>query len=152
MEVSLHIENGDLLEKIFRKAPTIAAKEYGHALEKVAIKVTSDAIKAAPVGKYAGGGSLRQSIQYRPHGGNGFKVMVNSSYGVFVDQGTRPHVIVPRRKKMLAFQKDGRWIFAKRVNHPGTKAQPFFTNAVEGSESYANTQLKKAMDNIIDKL
>ena len=40
---------------------------------------------------------------------------------------TKPHVILPRRKKALAFQMAGKSVFAKRVNHPGSvfPARPY---------------------------
>lgn len=52
--------------------------------------------------------------------------------------GTRPHVIVPRNAPMLVFysQKMGKVVYAKRVNHPGTKPNRFLTDnlhlALEG--------------------
>jgi len=62
----------------------------------------------------------------------------NVGYAGFVEFGTRPHVIVPRNRKALRFAASaaGRRltgsprvgaavVFAKRVMHPGTKAQPF---------------------------
>jgi HK97 gp10 family phage protein len=40
---------------------------------------------------------------------------------------TRPHVIEPRAGGVLAFQIGGKTVFARRVNHPGSKipARPF---------------------------
>lgn len=60
-----------------------------------------------------------------------------ASYAAFVELGTRPHTIVPRRAKALRFAVGGNAtlsgrprsgssvIFTKRVRHPGTRAQPF---------------------------
>ncbi len=51
-------------------------------------------------------------------------------YARYVQEGTRPHIIVPRTARVLA-SKDGGGkgatytFFGKRVNHPGTKANPF---------------------------
>lgn len=152
MQVTMTIENADALLATFRRAPGIASKEFLASLEKVAAKVVSEAQHASPVGKYPGGGNLRQSIRYTRYGATGFVVWVNAQYGVYVDQGTKPHLILPRRKPFLAFQKDGRWIFTKRVNHPGTRAQPFFTNAVKTGETYANTELAAAMDRVLSQI
>lgn len=62
-------------------------------------------------------------------------------YAQVVELGSRPHVIVPRRRKALAWGKSRRlsgsaragsdMIFAKRVNHPGTRAQPYLKPAAE---------------------
>jgi hypothetical protein len=48
----------------------------------------------------------------------------------FVLDGTRPHVIRPRRAKALRFDMGGRTVFAKRVNHPGTKPNNFMAEAL----------------------
>ena len=45
--------------------------------------------------------------------------------------GTKPHVILPKNKPYLMFKtKDGKWVRTKRVNHPGTPANPFVRPAV----------------------
>lgn len=158
MEIKLTLHNGKELLKTFQRAPAIAAKEYKTSLQRIAVNVVSLAQKNAPVNKGQGGGkqgyggNLRQSIRYFPYGATGYVVRVGAEYGVFVDQGTRPHVILPKRKPFLAFQKDGRWIFTKRVNHPGTKPTFFFTNAVKDTESYANQEMDRAMDRVIKQL
>lgn len=43
----------------------------------------------------------------------------------FVDGGTAPHRIEPKRAGRLRFQEGGRTIFARKVNHPGARAQPY---------------------------
>ncbi|MBT2490649.1 hypothetical protein J7E96_19440 [Streptomyces sp. ISL-96] len=48
----------------------------------------------------------------------------------FVLDGTRPHVIRPRRAKALRFDMGGRMVFAKKVNHPGTRANNFLEAAL----------------------
>ena len=151
MVLSITLENADKLLATFAKAPAIAMEEYGKSLLAIALKVVSEAQHNSPVGKYMGGGNLRQSIKYRPYG-TGYVVWVNAQYGVFVDQGTKPHVILPRIKKVLAFQKDGRWIFAKRVNHPGTKATYFFTKAVEAGQTFGNAEMTSAMERVLNRI
>lgn len=61
-------------------------------------------------------------------------------YALFVHEGTRPHVIKPKKGKFLAFRwpgapknmgrlPDGR-VLARVVHHPGTKPNRFLTNAL----------------------
>ena len=78
------------------------------------------------------------------------ETIASASYAAYVERGTKPHVIRPRNRKALRFpassgdarlsgspRSGGRVRFAKRVNHPGTKAQPFMVpgaqKAVEGA-------------------
>lgn len=45
-----------------------------------------------------------------------------SSHAEFVFKGTKPHIITPKNAKVLYFPTSaGEWVFAKKVNHPGTK-------------------------------
>ncbi len=58
------------------------------------------------------------------------KVTGNAVAG-YQEYGTKPHVILPKNKPYLVFKtKDGRIIRTKKVNHPGTKPQPFIRPAV----------------------
>lgn len=45
----------------------------------------------------------------------------------FTDEGTEPHVIRPRTKKVLRFRYRGRIVFAKVVNHPGNRGTHWFS-------------------------
>lgn len=54
-----------------------------------------------------------------------------SRYVLAHHDGARPHVIRPRRKRALKFQAGGRTVFAKKVNHPGNRANPFLLRAAQ---------------------
>lgn len=48
----------------------------------------------------------------------------------FVLDGTRPHIIRPRRARALRFEAGGRVVFSKLVHHPGTRPNDFFARAL----------------------
>ncbi|MGW2951490.1 hypothetical protein [Streptomyces eurythermus] len=48
----------------------------------------------------------------------------------FVLDGTRPHIIRPRRAKALRFEVDGRVVYSAIVRHPGTRANNFMAEAL----------------------
>ncbi|MFF5968281.1 hypothetical protein ACFY64_32065 [Streptomyces collinus] len=48
----------------------------------------------------------------------------------FVLDGTRPHIIRPRRARALRFEVDGRVVYSAIVRHPGTRANPFLQRAL----------------------
>ncbi|OMB79285.1 hypothetical protein A5743_14390 [Mycolicibacterium conceptionense] len=56
-------------------------------------------------------------------------VHAKADYALYVHEGTRPHVIRPKRAQALRFQIGGRTVFARLVRHPGTRARPFLRNA-----------------------
>lgn len=68
-------------------------------------------------------------------------------YAKFVHYGTKPHIIKVKKAKALANKKSG-LVFGKKVNHPGTKANPYLKNAFENyirSEGF--TRAKSALAN-----
>jgi hypothetical protein len=48
-------------------------------------------------------------------------------YAQIVSSGSRPHIIRPRFAKVLRFVIAGRVIYTRRVNHPGTRPDPYLT-------------------------
>jgi hypothetical protein len=82
-----------------------------------------------------------------------------SGAAIFLERGTKPHVIRPRNGRALAWPANasgrrlsgrartnsGRMIFAGSVNHPGTKPQPFLLpGAVKAVRDLGVTPLVKA--------
>ena len=65
------------------------------------------------------------------------RVGPTAPYAVFVEYGTRPHVIFPVNASCLAFMAGGRMVFAAYVSHPGTKPQPFVRYAAEEAQRRA---------------
>lgn len=77
------------------------------------------------------------------------EVKATANYAGYVEHGTRPHTITPNARKALrwaasgaavrltgrptkaAQRAGGAYVFAKRVNHPGTKAHPFLLPGAE---------------------
>lgn len=70
------------------------------------------------------------------------ETIAGASYAAYVERGTRAHVIRPKRARALRWaagnptlsgrpRAGGNVRFAKRVNHPGTRAQPFMVPGAE---------------------
>lgn len=92
-------------------------------------------------------GRLRASIRVERRSFFGLRqrwtVGSDVEYAPMVNDGTRPHIIRPRRAKALRFKVGGRTVFAKVVHHPGTRARPFLDRAladVARSRGYSITQ------------
>jgi hypothetical protein len=79
-------------------------------------------------------GRLRSSIRVERRSFLGFRsrwtIGSDVEYADMVHDGTRPHIIRPRRAKALRFRAGGRVVFAKVVRHPGTRARPFLDRAL----------------------
>ena len=73
-------------------------------------------------------GRLRRSIRVKNNTQR--KTTIAAHYTAsFIDAGTIAHPIRPRKAGRLAWQDGGRTIFARKVNHPGSRARPFRARA-----------------------
>ena len=103
---------------------------------RVALLVGAEAKRLAPVrkgGVGTPGGRLRASVTHEiAKSGNLVVARVGSNvdYLLPVHEGSRPHIIVPKSKKALKWNKRGRARFARRVRHPGNKPNPFLRDAL----------------------
>lgn len=88
-------------------------------------------------------GGLRNSIRGFVNGGFGGvsgagamsgRVVASAPYAKFVEDGTTPHLILPRRKQFLRFQVNGIVRFSRGVFHPGTSPRPFMQQARDRAE------------------
>lgn len=141
--ISIKLKNADKILQAFKQAPQQASKGIQKAVEQTVLLVNKTAKRTAP----SNTAELRKSIRSSVNGMSG-SVEVGISYAVAVHEGTRPHIIVPKNKKALANKRTGQ-MFGKRVNHPGTKAQPFLREAVEMSEAQINNYFLDAIKGII---
>lgn len=88
-------------------------------------------------------GFLRESIDSRetPFG---FTVFPRAEYAKFVDQGTAAHIILPKTAKALRWYNIlGAPIFAKKVEHPGTKPTFFVRRTVEAAKDRIHSLLEE---------
>jgi phage gpG-like protein len=75
-------------------------------------------------------GRLKKSLSVRlAPSARGIEATVGSSvsYALMHHEGTKPHVIMPTRRKALKFVYGGRTTYAASVHHPGTRQNPYLT-------------------------
>lgn len=79
-------------------------------------------------------GKLAQSTYFRIRGttyeqqleiAQPARTAAGAYYGYFVREGTKAHIIQARKGKALRFEIGGEVVYARRVRHPGTKANPY---------------------------
>lgn len=101
---------------------------------EVSPAVLTEIRRRSPVSPTENGGRLRDSISVSRRGrAGGIEARFTSSvsYAKFVQDGTEPHVIEPRQALALHWTKNGSSVFASRVNHPGTRPNPFVRQAIQ---------------------
>jgi hypothetical protein len=74
-------------------------------------------------------------------------VSEHSGYGLFVDRGAGPHII--RGLPLLAFEKEGKTIFAHFVRHPGYSGAHFVSKTLAQSESEIDSMIKDELNSLL---
>lgn len=76
-------------------------------------------------------GRLRSSVAWRRSGRWRWSIGTDVSYARPVEDGSRPHIIRPRNKKVLRFRIGNRTIFAREVHHPGFAGHHYMRNTLD---------------------
>lgn len=103
-------------------------------LPGVALARTAESVEEFVEGqaaKHSKKGALVASIYLR-RVGESYEIghdAQRAPHALFVHWGTRPHKIEPKNKKALRWAGGGVFFFAKRINHPGNKADPWMVRA-----------------------
>jgi hypothetical protein len=71
-------------------------------------------------------------------------------YGKFLEDGTAPHEIVATNKKALAFMMGGKQVFAKFVQHPGTRAYHFMRDSLAEFTPEIQAQLQQTINQVLE--
>ena len=75
-------------------------------------------------------GRLRGSI-HKKVGRLEAEIGPSAPYAIYIEYGTRPHIIRPVRARALRFEVNGEVVFTRLIRHPGTKPQRFIRETVE---------------------
>lgn len=79
----------------------------------------------------AGHGSIPDGIEVGPIRDKSIKVLSTNKHTILVHNGSRRHKIRPRRTGgWLRFEVGGRMVYAREVNHPGYRGDPFMSRAL----------------------
>lgn len=106
----------------------------GRELDRLSQLVLDEARRLVPVRKGTLLASIRRDSGVGPLGP--YRDITAGVPGLtdylgYVIDGTPPHVIYPSRRKYLRFISGGQVRFARKVNHPGTRPDPFLTRALD---------------------
>lgn len=77
-------------------------------------------------------------------GGTSVQALAPDPLSTFITQGTKAHEIVPVNARALHWSGPAGEIFAMHVNHPGTKPNPFHTEAAQAALDAARRDMGNA--------
>jgi hypothetical protein len=123
-----------------------------HLTNSTILKLSQVAYDEAQIGaaRHNKTGALVQSLFNRavPGGREVGHDTRRAPQALWVNLGTRPHVIMPKNKKALRWASGGRFFFAGKVNHPGYRGDAYIiraaTLAVQQFSRILDDQLKMA--------
>ncbi len=136
MPISLKVTGLDNLQKgLSQDFRPIIARGY----KKVAEVIWRAAVAEAPkkTGKLAGG------LGKTPSGEFGWRIYESHKQGIFIREGTVPHLILPRKARALAWPGLPRPV--TRVNHPGIRNKNLYP---ERAVSRSAGEVEKTLEGI----
>jgi len=98
--------------------------EFEDQLEQTINQAQAEASRRVPVDT----GALRDDISI-DRGDRWAEIWNTLHYAPHVNFGTDAHTITPNEAEALRFEVDGREVFAAKVEHPGTPATYYMTDA-----------------------
>ena len=126
MILNVKIEGLDAIRSQFARLGKAPAQALAVTAEKVEDYIQSQ------LGRHAKTGALERSLGKKRIPG-GWEVGHDSRvapYARFVHDGTRPHLILPNKKKALRWPVNGSFRFSKKgVKHPGTEPDKWMERA-----------------------
>lgn len=148
MDMNIQFDAAAVLRAV-EHSPVVVADEMRHALLESCRLVQQGAREKHRF--RARTGMLERSIKYQVNEGKCEGVIQIDStiapYGNYVHTGTRPHIIVPKNKHSLRWAGSGnRFIFSKKVRHPGTAPDEFLYQAAENSRLEINAIFARHID------
>ena len=118
------------------KVITRDVQEYARTHHKY--KTHTSNLEGATEKYFEGSGTCTRGIVYLDTN--------KAPYAPYVHNGTAAHIIVPRRKKSLRWASNGRFVFARRVSHPGYAGDDFLYRAYKAYRPKAVKILKAYID------
>lgn len=147
--ISIQVKGLDTLQNLADKYPAVAESEVNLAINRSLLRVLGNEKQQAPFGV---SGLLRDNWQIQMGRFTG-RLYSLAKYAADVQYGTAPHFVSAQELLPWA-QKKGvnAWAVAKSIAKKGTKANPFFTRAVDASEAGIASEFETAIKNIVAKL
>lgn len=121
MSVEVKLEQGRLA-RFLRARGSIAERRLARRTSR-----------AADIARDLAPGSMGQYIDWHIRSGSrGLEGVITCDHPAvhYVINGTRPHLVKPRRAKALRFEVGGEVVFAAYARHPGTRPNPFLQQAL----------------------
>lgn len=126
--ITVNVADIEETQAVFAK---LVPRSQSSAIAKLA-KAVHDDVETA-IGRHTKTGAMLQSLRWIKRDGEHviYNDLQRAPHSAFVHWGTKPHVIKPNKRTALRWPSGGRYIFARFINHPGYKGDPYFVEAAD---------------------
>ncbi|MDI9829683.1 hypothetical protein [Streptomyces sp. KAU_LT] len=121
MSVEVRLDQG-FIGRLLRARGSLARRRFQERLDHVARIAAAEA--PGSMGQY-----IETDIRYGARGLEGAVICTHPKARLVIE-GTRPHLIRPRRARALRFEVGGDVVFTQLVRHPGTRPNNFLARAL----------------------
>lgn len=144
-EVRIQIKNAQEIKRAFHKSPALMTKNLDTAIRKVVLFIRNRAVTNAPIRT----GNLRASVytDFQPLRG---EIGFAAKYAAAVHDGSKAHVILPKNGKALFWKGASHPV--RKVNHPGSRANPYLRRAVEENQFQIDKLFSEAVQDTLDQV
>ena len=150
MSVTISLNDASLRDVLgkLRKYPKAVKIDLNKEVLKSALRITAQAKRNLYNNRSIKTSNLWKSITYRHiPSKHGAEVYTDVFYAPYVEDGTQPHIIKVKNAKALHWISGNKHIFAKSVNHPGTRAKPFMKPAADKEQPLYIANIKRVLTN-----
>jgi hypothetical protein len=150
MQIVFEIKGLDKLKSIADKYPRVAEKHVNYAIQRSLVRLFGEEKRQAPFGV---SGNLRDRWNISLGRFTG-KLTSGVLYSIFVEFGTRPHIVSVTKDFMRWANKKGLnpWAVAKSIQKKGTQANPFFQRSILRTRKGMSDEFHTALKNIINEI
>lgn len=126
----------------FQDAINDMKRKRKETAKEIAIFVEAEAKQRVKVDT----GNLRRNITHETEDDSNksiARIGTNVEYAQVLEEGSKPHTInfdKPQRLKI-----DGVWVTVSKINHPGTKAQPYLVPSIEENVSEIQRRIREGL-------
>lgn len=148
-DIQIDIDDGEVRRKGTSFLSTLSLAT------QAAVRAEAEATRSRIVGgTYWQGRTGKTAQSFRVESGLeslGATLISGRAVARFLNDGTKAHVITPRRRGVLHFTSNGRSIFARRVQHPGTKPKHFEQIEAAAAEPRAAAGVDRAAEQAAER-
>lgn len=105
-----------------------------------------------PERPYATHERIFSEVERDPGGKITGRVFTNDPVALILERGSKAHSIEPKIAQALRFRIGPRIIFARRVNHPGTRPYRWLARAFANTEALRRQRYRRAVESVMDFL